>query len=179
MASTCPVEVVQADRWVRSNKGLTGDKLKTALEQQSWDTSVKSLVAVPTVLNMMSDKLDWTMKLGDAVLAQEKDVMDAIQRLRARAQAADKLKTTKEQKVTSRTEDSKQVIAIEQTAPETVYVPYYNPAVVYGDWPYPDYPPLYLAPPPGFVGGAVFATGIAFGAGFVVGRAIALSLIHI
>ena len=173
MASTYPLEVVQADRWVRSNKGLTGDKLKTALEQQSWDTSVKSLVAVPTVLNMMSDKLDWTQKLGDAVLAQEKDVMDAIQRLRGRAQAADKLKTTKEQKVTTRTEDSKQVIAIEQTAPETVYVPYYNPAVAYGDWPYPDYPPLYFAPPPGFVGGAVLATGIAFGAGFVVSRAIA------
>ena len=111
MASTYPLEVVQADRWARTNKGLTGDKLKTALDQQSWDTSVKSLVAVPAVLSMMSDKLDWTQKLGDAVLAQQKDVMDAIQRLRARAQAADKLKTTKEQKVTTKTEDGKQVIA--------------------------------------------------------------------
>ena len=173
MASTYPLEVVQADRWARTNKGLAGDKLKTALDQQSWDTSVKSLVAVPTVLSMMSDKLDWTQKLGDAVLAQQADVMDAIQRLRARAQATDKLKTTKEQKVTTRTDDGKQVIAIEQTAPETVYVPYYNPATVYGDWPYPDYPPLYFPPPPGFVASAVLATGVAFGAGFVVGRAIA------
>ena len=98
--------------------------------------------------------------------------MDSIQRLRARAQAADKLKTTKEQKVTVKTEDGKQVIAIEQTSPETVYVPYYDPSVVYGDWPYPAYPPLYFPPPAGFVAGAAFATGVAFGAGIAVGRAI-------
>ena len=173
MASTYPLEVVQADRWVRANKGLTGDKLKTALDQQSWDTSVKALVAVPTVLSMMSEKIEWAQKLGDAVLAQQKDVMDAIQRLRMRAQAADKLKSTKEQKVTTRTDDGKQIVVIEQTSPETVYVPYYNPAMVYGAWPYPDYPPLYFPPPPGFVATAALATGMAFSAGVIVGRAIA------
>ena len=85
---------------------------------------------------MMSTKLDWTQKLGDAVLAQQPDVMDAVQRLRARAQAQKKLQTTKEQKVSVKTEQSKQVIVIEPTQPETVYVPYYDPAVVYGAWPY-------------------------------------------
>src|SRR5262249_41519970 len=86
MASTYPVEVVQADRWAKENKTLKGDALATALEQQTWDPSVKSLVNFPDTLTMMSQKLDWTVKLGDAFLAQQKAVMDAVQKLRAKAQ---------------------------------------------------------------------------------------------
>ena len=144
-------------------------ELKTAVDKQAWDESVKSLVATPSVLTMMSSKLDWTQKLGDAVLAQQPDIMDAIQRLRSKAQANKKLSSTKEQKVTVKQEQNKQVIVIEPTIPETLYVPYYNPAVVYGGWPYPAYPPYYF-PPPAYIPGAVIGTGIAFGAGYALGR---------
>src|SRR5688572_915869 len=99
MASTYPLEVVQADRFAKANGRLKGDKLKEAVAKQDWDTSVKELVSTPNVIAMMSDKLDWTQQLGDAVLAQQSDVMDAIQRLRAKAQANGKLETTKQQKV--------------------------------------------------------------------------------
>jgi uncharacterized protein DUF3300/endosialidase-like protein len=170
MASTYPLEVVQADRWATANKTLKGDQLKAAVDKQSWDDSVKSLAATPSVLAMMSEKLDWTQKLGDAVLAQQPDVMDAVQRLRTKAQANNKLTSTKEQKVSVAQQENKQVIVIEPTVPDTVYVPYYDPAVVYGDWGYPDYPPYYFAPPLGYVPGAILATGIAFGAGYAVGR---------
>jgi hypothetical protein len=169
MASTYPLEVVQADRWATENKALKGDQLKAAVDKQSWDASVKSLVATPSVLTMMSSKLDWTQKLGDTVLAQQADVMDAIQRLRAKAQANNKLSSTKEQKVTVKKEQNKQVIIIEPTVPDTVYVPYYNPSVVYGGWPYPAYPPYYF-PPPAYIPGAVIGAGIAFGAGYAIGR---------
>jgi hypothetical protein len=169
MASTYPLEVVQAERWVRENKNLKGDALKAAADKQSWDDSLKSLVATPSVLSMMSDKLDWTQKLGDAVLAQQADIMDAIQRLRAKAQAQNTLKTTNEQIVTVKQEQSKQVIVIEPAKPDTIYVPYYNPAAVYGAWPYPAYPPYYF-PAPGYIAGAALATGLAFGAGYAVGR---------
>ena len=101
IAATYPLEVVQADRWATQNKNLKGDQLKAEVDKQSWDQSVKSLVATPSVLTMMSQQLDWTQKLGDAVLAQQPDVMDAIQRLRSKAHANNKLPSTKEQKVTS------------------------------------------------------------------------------
>ncbi len=170
MASTYPLEVVQADRWATENKALKGDQLKAAIDKQVWDDSVKSLVATPSVLSMMSTKLDWTQKLGDAVLAQQPDVMDAVQRLRTKAQANNKLQSTKEQKVSVKQEQSKQVIVIEPAVPDTMYVPYYDPGVVYGGWPYPNYPPYYFPPPYGYVPGAVLATGIAFGAGVALGR---------
>jgi len=131
MASTYPLEVVQADRWVREHKTLKGEQQKTEVDKQAWDESVKSLVATPDVLSMMSTKLDWTLKLGDAVLAQQADVMDAIQRLRTKAEANNKLTSTKQQTVTKRQEQGRQVIAIEPADPETIYVPYYDPAVVY------------------------------------------------
>lgn len=169
MASTYPLEVVQADRWLNERKNLKGDELKAAVDKEKWDDSVKGLVATPSVLSMMSSKLDWTEKLGDAVLAQQADVMDAIQRLRVKAQANNKLSSTKEQKVTVTKEQNKQYIAIEPTNPDTVYVPYYNPTVVYGGWPYPAYPPYYFGYP-GYVPGALLATGIAFGAGYALGR---------
>jgi hypothetical protein len=169
MASTYPLEVVQADRWAGENKKLKGDQLKAAVDKQSWDDSVKSLVATPSVLTMMSAKLDWTQKLGDTVLAQQADVMDAVQRLRTKAQANKKLTSTKEQKVTVKEEQNKQVIVIEPTVPNTVYVPYYDPTVVYGGWPYPTYPPYYF-PPPAYIPGAIIGAGIAFGAGYALGR---------
>ena len=172
MASTYPLEVVQADRFAKANKKLKGDKLKEALAKQDWDASVKELVSTPTVLAMMSDKLDWTQTLGDAVLAQQADVMDAIQRLRAKAQANGKLETTKQQTVTVRQEAEQQVIEIEPASPDVVYVPYYDPAVVYGEWPYPEYPPYYYPPPSGYIVGGAIATGLAWGAAYAVGREI-------
>src|SRR4029450_5608040 len=83
MAATYPLEVVRADRWLKDNSRLQGDALKAAAEQQSWDSSVKALIATPSVLEMMNERLDWTQKLGEAFLAQQQDVMDAVQRLRS------------------------------------------------------------------------------------------------
>ncbi|MCZ6874763.1 MAG: DUF3300 domain-containing protein [bacterium] len=162
MASTYPLEVVQADRWVKENKTLEGDALSAALEQQGWDPSVKSLVNFPQVLAMMSERLDWMTKLGDAFIAQQKDVMDTVQQLRGKAKAEGNLKTTKEQKVVV----EQQIIKIESPAPQVIYVPTYNPTVVYGTWWYPAYPP-YVYHPPGYVAGAAlfsFGVGIAIGA---------------
>ena len=169
MASTYPLEVVEADRWVKANKNLKGDELKAAVDKQTWDDSVKSLVATPDVLDMMSQKLKWTQEVGDAVLAQQPDVMDAIQRLRTKAQANNKLTSNKQQKVATEQQDGKQVIIIVPAEPDTLYVPYYDPAVVYGTWPYPAYPPYYW-PAPGYIAAGVVAAGIAFGAGYALGR---------
>ena len=99
-AATYPLEVVEADRFVKENKNLKGDTLKAAVDKKSWDDSVKALAATPSVLDMMSDKLDWTKSLGDAMLAQQADLMDAIQRLREKARANNKLSSNKQQKVT-------------------------------------------------------------------------------
>ncbi len=162
IASTYPLEIVQADRWAKQNSKLKGDKLTAALEKQSWDPSVKSLVNFPQVLSMMSDKLDWTEKLGDAFLSQRSDVMQSVQRLRAKAQASGNLKTTSEQKVIV----EKETIVIQPSNPEVVYIPAYNPTVVYGVWAYPAYPPAYYYPP-GYVATTAafsFAAGVAVGA---------------
>lgn len=162
MASTYPLEIVEADRWAKQNSGLKGDKLAAALEQQRWDPSVKSLVNFPQALSMMSEKLDWTNKLGDAFLSQQKDVMKTVQILRRKAEQSGNLKTTKEQKVIV----EKETIIIQPVSPEVVYVPTYNPVVVYGAWPYPAYPPYYYYPP-GYVATASafsFAAGVAVGA---------------
>ena len=169
MASAYPLDIVQADRWLRSHKNLKGDQLKAALAKEDWDDSIKSLAATPDVLAMMSEKLDWTEKLGDAVVDQQPDVMDAIQRLRAKAQANNKLTSTKQQTVKVDQVQGRQIIAIQPTDPDTVYVPYYDPAVVYGAWPYPDYPPYYWPPPP-YVGYGLLAGGLAFGAGYALGN---------
>jgi len=164
MASTYPLEVVQAGRWVKANPNLKGDAVTAALEQQNWDPSVKSLVNFPQVLDMMNEKLDWTQKLGDAFLAQQKDVMDTVQKLRAKAEGEGNLKSTEQQKVI--VEKETQTIIIEPANPQVVYVPTYNPAVVYGPWWYPAYPPYYWYPP-GYVAGAAlfsFGVGVAIGA---------------
>jgi hypothetical protein len=168
-ASTYPLEVVQADRWVKAKKALRGDALKKEVDKQAWDDSVKALASTADVLAMMSDKIDWTKSLGDAVLAQQPDVMDAIQRLRTKAYDNKKLVTTKQQKVSVQTQEAKQVIVIESANPETMYVPYYDPATVYGAWPYAEYPPYYFGYPP-YIGAGVIAAGLAFGAGWAIGR---------
>jgi len=165
MASTYPLEVVQAEKWVKANQNLKGDALATALEKQDWDPSVKSLVNFPQVLDMMNEKLDWTQKMGDAFLAQQKDVMDTVQKLRLKAYGEGNLKTTEQQKVV--VEQEAKTIIIESASPEVVYVPTYNPTVVYGAWPYPAYPPYYYYPP-GYVPGAAL---FSFGVGVAVGAA--------
>lgn len=168
-ASTYPLEVVQADRWVKANKALKGDALKKEVDKQAWDDSVKALASTADVLAMMSDKIDWTKSLGDAVLAQQPDVMDAIQRLRAKAYDNKKLVTTKQQKVSVQTQENRQVVVIESADPQTLYVPYYDPATVYGAWPYAEYPPYYFGYP-SYIGAGVIATGLAFGAAWAIGR---------
>jgi hypothetical protein len=174
MASTYPLEIVQAARWATKNKDLKGDALTEALEKEDWDPSVKSLVNFPDVLSKMNENLEWTQKLGDAFLAQQKDVMDTIQMLRKKAQEAGNLKTTEQQKVVVEQE----TIVIQPAQPNVVYVPSYSPAVVYGGWWWPAFPP----PPPFFpfppmvtpYGGAMaFGAGIAMGAawGYAWGHA--------
>lgn len=172
MASTYPLEVVEAQRWVKANPGVTGDALEGAMEKQPWDPSVKSLTAFPQVLDMMNAELSWTQQLGDAFLAQQDDVLAAVQTLRAKADAAGNLATTKQQTVEKQTVTDtagarESVIVIETAEPDVVYVPAYDPAVVYGEWAYPSYPPYYWYPP-GYVAGNIFW----FGAGVAAGYAL-------
>ena len=174
MASTYPLEVVEAARWSRDNPTIKGPALQSAMQDQSWDPSVKALTAVPQTLEMMNDKLAWMEELGDAFLAQQQDVLNAVQKLRAEAQAAGNLQSTPQQIVTTAPAPAGVVasrvqrpIMIEPVNPDVYYVPVYNPAVVYGAWDYPDYPPFNWSPA-GFVASNV----ISFGAGVAVGAAI-------
>lgn len=168
-ASTYPLEVVQADRWLKERKTLKGDALKTEVEKQAWDDSVKALASTADVLTMMSDQLEWTKKLGDAFLAQQPDVMDAVQRLRTKAYDNKKLVTTKQQKVSVQSQEGKQVVVVQQANPAEMYVPYYDPATVYGTWPYAAYPPYYWGYP-SYIGAGVVAAGLAFGTAWAIGR---------
>lgn len=136
MASTYPLEVVQAARWLEQNKDLEDQALADALEKRDWDPSVKSLIQFPDVLSMMNENLDWMMKLGDAFLSQQEDVTNTIQNLRIKAKDTGNLKTTEEQVV----KVEKEVVIIEPASPKVVYVPVYNPTVVYGVWWWPAYP---------------------------------------
>ena len=162
-ASTFPEQVVEADRWVQDHPDLKGDALGQAVDQQPWDPSVKALTAFPTVLGNMDKNLSWTSSLGDAYYNQQQDVMDAVQVMRQRAQAAGNLKTTPQQTVTA--QDS--TIDIEPANPDVVYVPAYDPWLVYGDpivaWPgwYP-YPGIWF-------GGPYLSFGFGFGIGFFGG----------
>ena len=190
MASTYPLELVQAERWLKQggNGALKGEALAKALEAQPWDPAVKSLLPFPPVLAMLNDQLDWTQRLGDAVLAQQTDVMNAVQSLRGRAAAAGKLGNTPQQVVTKTSYSAapapegvlaqqvyapsvpppQQVYSIAPANPQVVYVPVYNPSVVYGAWPYPAYPPTYYPPPPAWGVGNALLTGMAFATGAAV-----------
>ena len=165
MATTQPLEIVQAARWLAEpgNAALKGDALTKALQSQSWDPAVKSLVAFPDVLKQLNDKLDWTQQLGYAFATQQADVMDSVQRLRRQAQDSGNLKSTPQQVVRSEA----QSVIIEPAQPDVVYVPAYNPQVVYGTWPYPSYPPVAF-PPPAYVPGSALLTGLAFGTGVAI-----------
>jgi hypothetical protein len=173
MAATYPLEVVQAARWLKANPNVKGDAALKAVEGQKWDVSVKSLVAFPQVLEPMNEKIDWTQKLGDAFLADQKAVLDAVQRLRQRAQQSGNLKSSEQQKVIVEEAAPQQtVIKIEPASPQVVYVPAYNPTVVYGAWAYPAYPPYYWPPPPYYYPGGALAAGLAFGVGVATVGAI-------
>lgn len=182
MAATYPLEVVQAKRWLGQgqNASLRGDALTQALVAQSWDPSVKSLLPFPDVLAMMNDRLDWTQQLGDAVLAQQEDVMNAIQVLRGRAQAAGMLQSGPQQTVNvtqnvtvapaqgAVVAPPPQIITIAPTQPNTVFVPAYDPNVVFGTWPHAGYPPTYFPPPVGWGVGNALLTGMAFAGGVAI-----------
>src|SRR6266478_619804 len=165
-ASTYPLEIIQLQQWMDRNKNLKGKTLADAVAKQPWDPSIQGLVEFPDVVQRMAGNIQWTTDLGNAFLAQQADVMDAVQRMRAKAQGTGNLKTSAQQTVETKTvEGGKQVIVVEQANPEVVYVPSYDPTVVYGP-PAPEYP-YYPYTYPGYVPG----TALAWGAGIALGAA--------
>ena len=175
MAATFPQDVSAAAAWTKSNPNLKGDDAVKAVASEPWDPSVQSLVAFPQVLETMASKPDWVQQIGNAFLAQPNDVMDSVQRLRVQAQKAGNLKSNEQQKVVVQPASSTsttQTIVIEPANPQVVYVPTYNPTVVYGAWPYPAYPPVYMPPPPGYAIASGFVGGLAFGAGIAVANSL-------
>jgi hypothetical protein len=166
VASTYPLEIIQLQQWLQKNKNLKDKALADAVKKQDWDPSIQAMAAVPDVVKQMAENIKWTTDLGNAFLAQQSDVMDAAQRMRKKAKDAGNLKSSEQQKVETQVVESKQVIVIQQASPEVVYVPSYNPTVVYGAPAYP-YPPI-AYPPPGY-----YAAGMAisFGIGVAMGAA--------
>jgi hypothetical protein len=166
-ASTYPLELMQLQQWLAKNNTLKDKALVDAVEKQPWDPSVQAMAVVPDALKRLTDDIQWATDLGNAFLAQQSDVMEAIQRMRAKAEGKGNLKSNEQMKVETKVVESKSVIVIEQAKPEVVYVPSYDPVVVYGAPVYP-YPPIYY-PPPGY-----YAAGMAisFGVGMMVGAAI-------
>jgi hypothetical protein len=171
MAATYPLEVVEAARWTRANPGFRGETAVSAVASQTWDPSVKSLVAFPQILSMMDERLVWTERLGDAFLGQQAQVMDTVQTLRSRAYAAGNLRSNDQMLVA----DEAGTIALQPANPQVIFVPYYDPQVVYGPWWWPSYPPVYWpAWPgyytrPGFAPGFFWGVGVALTAGFFFG----------
>ncbi|MDU7100044.1 MAG: DUF3300 domain-containing protein [Enterobacter sp.] len=190
MASTYPANVIQAAQWSKDNPKMEGDAAIQAVASQPWDPSVKSLVAFPQLMSLMGENPPWVQNLGDAFLAQPKDVMDSVQRLRALAQKTGALQSTPQQTVTTVTKPAPAktrateatttttsapaptVIKIESADPQVVYVPTYNPNTVYGTWPNTAYPPTYLPPTPGEQFGNSFVNGLGFSLGVATTYAI-------
>jgi uncharacterized membrane protein YgcG len=185
MATTYPDDFAAATAWSKAHPDAKGDDAVKMVENEPWDPSVASLVAFPEVLITLGEKPDWVRNMGDAFLAQPEDVMDSVQRLRQKAQAAGNLKSNEQVKVSTepatpppqttvvqQSAPPPQVIVIEPAQPSVVYVPAYNPTVVYGAWPYPAYPPYYYPPPPGYWFSRAVATGIAWGVGIGVSNAL-------
>jgi Protein of unknown function (DUF3300) len=165
VASTYPLEIIQLQQWLAQNKGLNEKQLADAVQKQNWDPSIQSLAALPDVVKLLADNIKWTTDLGNAFLAQQGDVMAAVQRMRKKAQDNGNLKSTEQQKVETKVVESKQVIVVEQANPQVVYVPSYNPTVVYGA-PVYAYPPI-AYPPPGYYAAGMaisFGVGVAMGA---------------
>jgi hypothetical protein len=164
VASTYPLEVIQLQQWMAQHKDLKGSALTEAVEKQDWDPSVQALAPLPDVAKLLSENIKWTTDLGNAFLAQQADVMDAVQRMRKKAKDGGNLQTTEQQKVETKVIEQKTVIVVEQANPQVVYVPTYNPTVVYGP-PIYAYPPIVYPPP--YAGMAIsFGVGIAIGAAF-------------
>ena len=165
VASTYPLEIVQLHQWLEQRGSFMNDKaVAEAVQKQDWDPSIRAMAVLPEVVKRLSDNIKWTSDLGNAFLAQQGDVMDAVQRMRAKAKNAGNLKSNEQMKVETREVESKTVVVIEQSNPEVVYVPSYNPTVVWGAMYYP-YPPIYY-PAAGYYAGAAigFGVGVAIGA---------------
>jgi Protein of unknown function (DUF3300) len=160
-ASTYPLEIVQLQQWLEKHKDLKDKALADAVAKEPWDPSVQALAALPEAVKRLADEIGWTTDLGNAFLAQQADVMDAVQRMRKKAQDKGNLKTTEQQKVETTVIENKEVIVIQPASTQVVYVPTYNPVVVYGPPIYP-YPPIYY-PPVGY-----YAAGMAISFGFGV-----------
>ncbi len=159
-ASTYPIEVVEAQQWLQQNRGLKGQQLMDAAKQQNWDPSVQALVAFPDVLTRLNQDIRWTTDLGNAFLAQQADVMHAVQVLRGKAQANGKLQSTPQESVVTETQNGQSAIQIQPVEPGVIYVPVYNPAWVWGPPVYGFYPPLFY---PGIDVGFSFLPGIDLG----------------
>jgi len=182
MAATYPLEIVQAARWLaeEQNTRLRAEALAEALQAQAWDPSVKSLLPFPDLLRMLNEQLEWTQALGDAVLAQQMDVLNTVQVLRGRAHAVEHLATNNRHVITVAPAEGKapssnlmvqpppQIITIAPAQPGLVFVPAYIPGVVFGRWPYPAYPPVYFPPPPAWGLGNAMLTGMAFAGGVAI-----------
>jgi hypothetical protein len=166
VASTYPLEIIQLQQWLQQNKNLKDKALADAAKKQNWDPSIQALAALPDVVKRLAEDIKWTTDLGNAFLAQQSDVMDAVQRMRKKAKDTGNLKSSEQQKVETKVVENKQVVVIQQASSEVVYVPSYNPTVVYGAPVYP-YPPV-TYPPPGY-----YAAGMAisFGIGVAMGAA--------
>ena len=165
-ASTYPLEIIQLQQWLTKNKGLKDKALTDAVQKEAWDPSVQGLAALPDAVKQLAENIKWTTDLGNAFLAQQSEVMDAIQRMRMKAQSAGNLKSSEQQKVETKVVENKTVVVIQQANPEVVYVPSYNPTVVYGPPVYP-YPPIVYPPVGAYVAGAA----ISFGVGMAIGAA--------
>jgi hypothetical protein len=163
-ASTYPLEIIQLQQWLEKNKDLKDKALADAVAKQSWDPSIQAMAGLPDVVKRLANDIQWTTDLGNAFLAQQSDVMDAVQRMRKKAQDRGTLTTTEQQKVETKVIESKSVVVIEPANPQVIYVPSYDPVVVWGAPIYP-YPPIYY-PPWGY-----YAAGMAisFGVGFAMG----------
>ncbi len=164
-ASTYPLELVQLQQWLASHKDMKDKALADAVEKQNWDPSVQSMAGLPDVVKQLAENIKWTSELGNAFLAQQSDVMAAIQRMRAKAKDSGKLTSGEQLKVETKVVDSQNVIVIEQANPEVIYVPSYNPTVVWGA-PVYAYPPVYY-PPVGYYAAGMalsFGVGVAMGA---------------
>jgi hypothetical protein len=174
MAVTYPDQVREAATWSKEHPSANGDAAVKEVASTSWDPSVQSLVAFPQVLAMLDGKPEWAQELGQAFLAEPDAVMDSVQRLRAMAKQAGNLESTDQQTVsTEQVAPQQEAITIAPASPETVYVPSYDPGVVYGAWPYPAYPPYAFGTPYGWgYPGYALGAGIAFGVGVGVTAAL-------
>ena len=169
VASTYPLEIIQLQQYLEKNPTLKGKALTDAVEKQDWDPSIQAMAVLPDAVKQLSDNIQWTQDLGNAFLAQQSGVMDAVQRMRKKAEGTGALKTTEQQTVQTQTIENKQVIVVQPASPDIVYVPSYNPVVVYGP-PVYAYPPIYYPPPPS-TGAIVAASMISFGVGMAIGAA--------